>query len=424
MTGARKLGWGLAALLVAGNMIGSGVYLLPAALAPIGSSSLVGWVVASAGALTLAAVFAGLGRLRPAADGLPDFVSLGLNRFFGFQASLAYWAAGWIGNVAIAVAATGYMAVFAPALRQPLAGSLCSLALIWIATVAYMLGPKLVARVGGAALLIGLAPLTAAIVAGVLAFDPETFAASWSPDGAPLIASVPASLALIFWAFLGVESAAVLSARLRRPDRDVGRAGLAGVLLAAMVYIAASVAVFGVIPAGELAVSTSPFADLAARVMGGAAGGFVAVCAVAKTIGTLSGWVMLTGETARSAARDGFLPGWFGSSIRTPVINPVIHGVLMSAAALVSAQPSLAGQFGMLVNVTTVLILIVYALCCLALIRFTPLLRWRLAGAGGLVFAVWAAAASDPDLLGPTLGFFVLTSGVWLLVRRRAASES
>lgn len=419
MTGGRKLGWGLAALLVAGNMIGSGVYLLPVSLASVGSSSIVGWGVATVGALVLAAVFAGLGQLRPAADGLPDFVGSGLNRFFAFQASLAYWVAGWLGNVAIAVAATGYLAVFAPVLREPLVGALCNLALIWLATLAYMAGPKLVARFGGATLLIGLAPLAMAIVAGVMAFDPQTFTESWSPAGAPLTASVPASLALIFWAFLGVESAAVLSARLRRPDRDIGRASFAGVLLAALVYVAASAAVFGVLPVGELAASTSPFADLAARVMGGAAGGFVAVCAVAKTMGTLSGWVMLTGETARSAARDGFLPRWFGG-VSTPLINPVIHGALMSLAVILSLQPSLAGQFSILINVTTVLILVVYALCCLALLRTTRQPHWRLAAVLGLVFAIWAAAASTPGLLWPTLGFFVLVSGVWPLVRARA----
>ena len=125
----RKLGWGLASLLVAGNMIGAGVYLLPAALAPIGSSSVVGWVVAAIGALLLAGVFAGLGRARPAADGITDYAGQGLGRFFGYQASLAYWATCLSGNVAIAVAATGYLAFFFPVLREQWPGALCNIAL-------------------------------------------------------------------------------------------------------------------------------------------------------------------------------------------------------------------------------------------------------------------------------------------------------
>ena len=102
----HKLGWGLAALVVAGNMIGSGLYLLPVSLAPTGGSSLIGWLVAAVGAATLALVFGALGRLQPDADGLAGFAERGLGRFAGFNVSLAFWAACLVGNVAVAVAAT------------------------------------------------------------------------------------------------------------------------------------------------------------------------------------------------------------------------------------------------------------------------------------------------------------------------------
>ena len=424
MTSQKKLGWGLAALLVAGNMIGSGVYLLHSTLAPVGSSSLIGWIVASIGALALAVMFAGLGRLRPQADGLTDHAGEGLGRFFGYQASLAYWAAGWVGNCAIAVAATGYLAYFFPALEGRWAGALSNVGLICLMTLAYMGGARIVARFGGATLLIGLAPLVIAIVAGFAAFQPEVFSASWNPADVPLTSSVPASLALIFWAFLGVESAGVLAARLKDPERDVGRATLGGVLLAAVVYIAASVAVFGVIPASDLATSTSPFADLAGRVMGAAAAGFVAVCAIAKAMGTLGGWIMLTGETARSAARRGFLPGVFGAGERTPASNPLIHAALMSLIAILSAQPNMADQFGLLIGMTTVLILVAYVLCALALMRFTSSWRWRLAALISLGFCAWAVAASGVTLIWITLGFFALTSVAWLFVRRSPADAA
>ena len=106
MIETRKLGWGLAALVVAGNMIGSGLYLLPATLAPIGSSSLISWIVCGVGALTLAWMFSGLGRFQPTADGLSDFAERGIGRFFGYQAALAYWAACVAGNVATISSAT------------------------------------------------------------------------------------------------------------------------------------------------------------------------------------------------------------------------------------------------------------------------------------------------------------------------------
>ncbi len=413
----HKLGWGLAALVVAGNMIGSGVYLLPATLAPVGSSSVVGWAVAGLGAVTLALVFASLGRLQPDADGLSGFAERGLGRFFGFQTAMAFWTACLVGNVAIAVAATGYLGFFFPVLKQPVPATFCNLGLIWLTTGAYILGARTASRFAALALAVGLVPIVIAVAAGVSAFDSQTFAASWSPAGRSLMDSVPASLAVIFWAFLGVESAAVLSTRVRDPARDVGRASIAGVLLASAVYVAASVAVFGVIPAGALAQSTSPYADLTARVFGASVGAAVAVCAVVKAVGTLAGWVMLGGETARAAARHGYLPSGFGAGGRTPVANPLLGGAIMSVVAVLSGQPTLGGQFGMLVGVTSVLSLVVYGICSASLFGLAGWTRARFVAAMGLVFASAAVAAAAPGYILPTALFLASTTAIWWITR-------
>jgi arginine:agmatine antiporter len=415
----QKLGWGLAALVVAGNMIGSGVYLLPATLAPVGSSSIVGWVVAGAGAVTLALVFAALGRLQPDADGLSGFAERGLGRFFGFQTALAFWTACLVGNVAIAVAATGYLGFFFPVLKEPVAATFCNLGLIWLTTGAYILGARTASRFAAAALAIGLVPIVIAVAAGATAFSGETFTASWSPSGNSLAESVPASLAVIFWAFLGVESAAVLSARVKNPARDVGRASIAGVLLASVVYVAASVAVFGVIPANVLVQSSSPYADLTARVFGASIGAAVAAAAVVKAVGTLSGWVMLGGETARAAARHGYLPSGFGHGDHTPIANPLLGGAIMSVVAVISGQPTLGGQFGMLIGVTSVLSLVVYGLCSASLFRLARWTRARGVAALGLLFTSAAVVAAAPGYILPTAVFFVVTTGVWFAFMRK-----
>lgn len=419
----HKLGWGLAALVVAGNMIGSGVYLLPVSLAPVGSSSLIGWLAAGAGAVTLALVFGALGRLQPEADGLPGFAERGLGRFFGFQTALAFWTACLVGNVAIAVAATGYLGFFWPVLRDPVAATFCNLAIIWLATFAYIIGARTASGLAAAALAIGLAPIVIAVAAGVAAFDPQTFTASWSPSGTSLAQSVPASLAIIFWAFLGVESAAALSVRVKHPARDVGRASVAGVLLATLVYIAATVAVFGVIPAETLAQSTSPYADLAAHVFGASIAGVVAVCAIVKTIGTVGGWVMLGGETARAAARQGYLPSGFGMGERTPIANPLLGGAFMTIVAIISGQPTLGGQFGMLVGVTAVLSLVVYAICSAALFRLARRSRARIVAVAGFLFASAAVAAAAPGYILPTVGFFVVTAAAWWAFLRKSGGR-
>jgi len=421
----RRLGWGVAALVVAGNMIGSGVYLLPVTLAPTGSSSLIGWIVCGIGAVTLALVFGGLGRMMPKADGLADFASQGLGRFLGYQAGLFYWAACLVGNVAVAVAAVGYLAFFFPVLREPVWGAAANLGLLWITTGIYALGTRSAARFGALSLAIGLVPIVLAIIAGAMAFDGSLFAASWSPSGEALTKTVPASLAIIFWAFLGVESAAVLSARVKNPSRDVGLASVMGVLLAFAVYVAACVAVFGVIPAGVLAESTSPFADLVARVMGASVAGLVAACAVIKTCGTIVGWTMTGGETARAAAEKGWLPRGFGGAQagKTPWTNPVLMGGIMSVLLLISVQPSLGKQFEMLIGVTSVLTLCLYAVCSLSLLKVAKGWHWRLLGVFGLVFSAFAVVAAAGGYVLPSLGFFAVTSLAWFWVRHRKATN-
>ena len=62
-TSAKKLGLWMCIALVVGNMIGSGIFLLPAALADYGAISIAGWIVTSAGAIVLALIFGRLARL-------------------------------------------------------------------------------------------------------------------------------------------------------------------------------------------------------------------------------------------------------------------------------------------------------------------------------------------------------------------------
>jgi arginine:agmatine antiporter len=287
-----------------------------------------------------------------------------------------------------------------------------------VATLAYIAGTRTASWLAAGALIVGLIPIVIAVAAGVAAFDPQLFAASWNPTGDPLKETVPASLVLIFWAYLGVESAAALSSRIRHPGKNLGRASLAGVALATVVYVGATVSVFGVIPLNELSQSTSPYADLAARVFGASLAGFVAVCAVAKTIGTVGGWVMMGGETARAASKAGFLPKGFAEGDKTPLVNPLTGAAIMTIVAILSGQPTLGEQFGMLVGVTSVLTLTIYGVCSAALIRLSPGTGGHVLGAFGLMFAGAAVIAAAAGYVLPTLAVVALTTLAWFTVLR------
>src|ERR687884_12564 len=102
--------------LVVGNMIGSGVFLLPASLAPYGGMSLVGWFVSAGGAICLALVFAQLGTVLPLIGGPYAYAREGFGDFGGFWVAWSYWIAIVTTNAALAVAFASYSTVFWPAL--------------------------------------------------------------------------------------------------------------------------------------------------------------------------------------------------------------------------------------------------------------------------------------------------------------------
>ena len=111
----RPLGLWMATALVVGSMIGSGVFLLPAALAPYGAASLVGWAIALCGALLLAATFAKLAVHWPCTGGPYAYVRRSFGDVAGFGIAWSYWISIWCATAAIAVAFAGSVGALFPA---------------------------------------------------------------------------------------------------------------------------------------------------------------------------------------------------------------------------------------------------------------------------------------------------------------------
>jgi len=360
-----------AAALVAGSMVGSGVYLLPATFGAVGSISILGWGAATLAALAIAGMFAWLSKAAPEATGLGGYVQAGLGRFFGVQTTVAFWTLCWIGNVAVALAVVGAGAFLVPALSEPGPRLATVLAVMWFAIGVSWAGPRAVAQLEGFTLGIGLLPVVAAAIAGWLWFKPEIFMASWNPQGLGIGEAVGRSALTAFWAFLGLECAAAAAGVVRDPARNVPRATLAGVVGVAVLYIAATSVVMGIIPGVELAKSNAPFADAARTTLGLALGAAIAVCALMRAAGCLTGWTLVTAETTRSAADVGVFPAAFrtrpGESASP--INLLTAGVLMSLVAVLTATPTLGEQFGTLANMAVLLALYCYVLAAVSLIR-------------------------------------------------------
>ena len=381
-----------AAALVAGSMIGSGVYLLPASLGAVGSISILGWIAATAAALVIAAAFARLASVAPEARGVAAYVEAGIGRFFGVQATVAYWASCWVGVTAIAVAAAGYAGYLIPALAPAGSRLATTLAVIWLAVAACWLGPKSVGRIEGLTLFVGLAPVLFVAMAGWLWFSPSVFVQSWNPAGASLVGATRASALTAFWAFLGLECAAAVAGVVRDPARNVPRATLAGVGIAAVLYVAACAVLMGLMPASALARSSAPFADAMRATVGLSGAGLIALCGFLRAAGCTTGWVLAASETSRESADRNMFLGFFRTrpGARAPTASLMVTGVLMSLITVLTASPTLGAQFTVIANVTVILSLTLYLLAGISLLR----LRNRLTAHGPRLAATLTALAA------------------------------
>jgi arginine:agmatine antiporter len=230
-----------------------------------------------------------------------------------------------------------------------------------------------VARVEGLTLALGLLPVFVAATLGWFAFHPAIFMASWNPQGLSAPAAVGASALTAFWAFLGVECAAATAGVVRNPTRNVPRATLTAVVVVAAIYISACSVLMGILPAASLAKSAAPFAEAGKVALGLGLAAMLAVCALLRAQGCLTGWVLVTAETTRTGADSGVFPALFRTrpGERASAINLLTSGALMSLVTIGTASPTLGQQFGLLADVAVLLSLYTFALAGGSLIRLS-----------------------------------------------------
>lgn len=406
--GTRKMGLGMATMLVAGNMIGTGIFLLPTTLAAVGGISVFGWVVATAGAFALGAVFAKLGQLDPQPGGPYAYARDFLGPYVGFQTNYVYWFANWVGNVATAVAVVGYLIEFFPFLAHPVARMLANLAVIWALTFANILGPRAVGWLESATMGLALVPILGVAFFGWLWFDPAVFMAGWNVSGESDAAAVSRAAAVALWAFMGVESASVSAGVIENPHRNVPLATLLGLAIAAVVYVLCSTVIMGILPNEVLRNAHAPFAEVARLALGDAAVWVIALCAILKSVGSLGGWILLTGQTAKAAADDGMFPAVFARTNAHGVPAPglLIVAVLMSVVVVVTASPTVAGQFARVIDIAVMLTVLpflyasiaVWKVCYVNAVPRAVLYRYVVIGLLAASYCVWVIMGAHPTV--------------------------
>ena len=360
----RPMGLWMALALVMGSMIGSGVFLLPASLAPLGWNSVFGWMITVAGALCIATVFAQLSRAVPKAGGPYAYTRAAFGDGAGFAIAWAYWISMWVGNAAIATGAVSALSKIFPVVGETGTSAAITVAIVWFFTLINIMGTKLAGQVQLIWTIIKLLPLIAVI--GLAAW---VLADSGAANVRPFIASeislsaISTATILTLWAMLGLETATVPADKVTDPERTIGRATLLGTGGAGLLYIVVCSAVVLMLPAALTAASPAPFADFVETYGGNSNAGFViAAFAAISALGALNGWVLCQAELPAAMARDGLFPAFLAKAAPngTPRNAHVFTTTLLTIVILMNSSRSMQSMFEFLIVLTTSIVLVMY----------------------------------------------------------------
>ncbi len=415
----------MAVALVIGNMVGSGIFLLPATMAPYGGVSALGWFFTASGAILLAVTFAWLARTRTAAGGIYAYTKLAFGDFAGFFVAWSYWISIWITTSALAIAVVSYLSALIPALAQSrVLAAATALALMWILTGVNLHSVRSAGSVQLVTVVLKLAPLIVLTAMGLWYLEPAHFT-PFNPTGKTLMQASGAAAALALWSMLGLESASVAAGKVDNPERNVARATVWGTALAALVTAAVCTVAMAVVPPEQLARSNAPMADVANVVWGGAGATVIAIVGALSAFGCLNGWILLQGVLPQAMARDALFPKAAAreNARGSPDFALLLGSVLGSVMILINHSQTLIGLFTFLALLATLANLVPYLFCAMAALLLmkrngpVPLTRTRAAVLlAAAAYAMWTIYGAGQETV--FWGFLLLLSGlpvyVWL----------
>jgi APA family basic amino acid/polyamine antiporter len=401
-----QLGFGTIAL---NGTIGAGIFALPA-IAVERAGLFSPWLFVICGLLIMLVVIT----LSKVASYFRDtggpvtYATTAFGPFIGFQT-------GWLLTLsrAASFAANAHLMVtYAGWFWPPLvdgAWHMAAVAMVCVAlTVINVIGVKQGMMALFALTLLKLLPLVLLVFLGISQTNPQIFTGAEIPP----LDSLGDTALILFYAFVGFESALIPAGEARSPRRDIPRALVKTIFAVAIFYFLIQVVTISVAP--DIAGSKTPLADVALILMGSAGAAILTLGAVFSITGNLTSSMLSAPRMVYVMGHDGSLPRWFSivhQKYRTPANAIVSYG-------LFAILLSLSGGFVWLAKMATVVRLLVYVMCILTI----PFLHKKLGEyegqfslPGGMAIPVLAFLLSLWLMTHASLQSWLATGGFMLL---------
>lgn len=411
---ARLLGPWLTFALVIGGVIGSGIFYLPVALAPLGASVPIGWLISGIGIMAMAYCASRI--VSADGGGLQAYVEEELGPAAGFMVTWMTWNSSWIGVPAVALITAAALGRVMPFLAGHLVEQ--SFAFIIVLTLVNLRGIKATGELNFVTVLIKVLPLLAVIV----------IAATLVVGGGPLqkidvpppsFSNIASASALCLFALTGFEFALSPVGKIRNPERNLSRALVLGVGAVAIIYLVTTLSLSLIIPNAMIARASAPFPDAIGGQWGEGPAMLAALAMAISAFGTLMVAMLASGELLYSMALRRDMPRYFSRNNRynapyAAQLASVALGFLLLGFRAAEDTTKLF-TFMTLLAADAVLYLYSAAAIAAAIKDRKPLTT--IAAAVGLLFVLWAFYGSGLEAFLLSLGL-ALAGGAIFLIRK------
>ncbi|HEX2596146.1 MAG TPA: APC family permease [Luteimonas sp.] len=338
-------------------IVGGGIFRMPSALsAQMGAAAPLALLAGALAIIPVALCFAAIGSRVQVTGGPYSYVSATFGPFAGFITGALMWISNFTSSAGVAAALSIQVAKLMPVFAPPLPRALL-LTGVYLALFALnAFGVRLGARAITALAALKLTPLFALAAIGLFFVDWQQV--TFLPSAVPSLGALGASMALVMFAYSGMETALVPSGEVTDPARSVPRATLVAIALVVLLYLGLQIVGQGVLGA-RLGTSGVPVADTAGALWAPGSVLLLLTAAISMT-GFLMGNLLGTSRLLFALGRDGYLPRAFGdvsARHRVPTLALVVHAGLAWVLALV-------GNFDSLALISGGAICLVYGLVC------------------------------------------------------------
>ncbi|MFM5924149.1 MAG: APC family permease [Novosphingobium sp.] len=416
----RPFGLWTATAMVVGSMVGAGIFVLPAQLAPFGWTGLAAWIAAGLGAMAIALVIADLTRTMPEEPSLIAICGEVLGPLPGVLIGWSYWVSLWCGTAVVATTAASYLSSLVPGFTAtPLQLAVGGTGIATALTLLNLRGARAAGQFQVVTTLLKLIPLLAvvAILLRLVLTEPGRFAVTLHAPFAA--ASLTPALTLAFFAMLSFETASLVTERVRDPARNVVRATLAGLGATTMLYIVVCMGIVLALPVDVLSASPAPVAYFVESFWGGWAGSAVALLTAVAGIGYVNAAVLLQGELPLTAVRGGMMPGWIAPTNRHDVAAwPMVLGSGCAVALMIGGATGFgANLLDFMLRLTAAATIWFYLGACVSALI---LRRRRVLALTGIAFSLWVLYGCGLEAGG--LGVLLMLLGLPLYYAARRVS--